>query len=138
METLTIQIPDNLFEYFLEFDSKEEYLQKRSEWKEMYKWLTRAIRHNKKYDRITGKIWHKLMKRMHKKGWTGVYMSWVDDIETYNKGRDEFNARYKVAVTGIPEPVSLLGLDATELLTIRAEMKVESSKQREASLACKS
>ena len=78
------------------------------------------------------------MKRMHKKGWTGVYMSWVDDIETYNKGRDEFNARYKVAVTGIPEPVSLLGLDATELLTIRAEMKVESSKQREASLACKS
>lgn len=150
METLTVQIPDNLSEYFLEFSSKEEYLKKRTEWREIYKWLTKAIRHNKNAFKIELKTRHKILNRMHKKGWDDMHIShcksrltvysWISvkRKEENKEFYDEYHSRCDAALTSTPDKVSLHGLDATELLEIRAKMKVESSKQREASLSCKS
>jgi hypothetical protein len=134
METLTFEIPDDLSDYFLDFSSKEEYLTKRSEWRELYKWLSRAIRHNKKSNKIELKTRAKIMNRMNKKGWNGWYCYPSSNRDEFESGLAEFNSRVQVALSGFPEEVSLYGLDATELLGIRKEMKVESSKQREASL----
>lgn len=135
METLTVQIPSDPASYFLEFDSKEEYLSKRDEWKALYKWLSVAIRHNKQVRKTTIKTRVKIENRMAKRGWVMLpgYIA-ASRTEEYKAGFDQFNERLKSASRDIPARINTEWLDATHLLEIRAEMKEQSKAQREQSL----
>ncbi len=130
METLTIQIPDEPSEYFLEFSSKEEYLKKRDEWKQIYKWLSKAIRHNKNVWKAHIKANAKIHCRMNKKGWNMYRMM---PREEYSAGLAEYNKRVKNATANIPKNVSFY-IDPTQMLEIRKYMKEKSSNQRKLSL----
>lgn len=128
METLTFQVPEDCSAYFLDFSTKEEYFAKRSEWRELYKCLSKAIRHNKAIRKASQKAWAKVYRRMNKKGRNQFSTSL--SREDYSKGREEFSDRLKRANESIPKVVSEMGLDPTELLAIRKLMEEESSKQR--------
>lgn len=135
METLTVQIPEDPSIYFLEFSSKEEYLKKRDEWRTIYKWLSKAIRHNKHVCKARVKANAKIYRRMNKKGW--YLYSLAIGRENYSNGLAEYNERVKKATADIPKELSWDYVDAPQMLEIRQEMKVKSSRQRELSLMAK-
>jgi phage pi2 protein 07 len=138
MEALTVQIPENPSKYFLDFSSKEEYLTKRDEWKAIYKWLSKALRHNKKVYKAYLKANAKVQNRMAKKGWTPYPPYQETKTEKWSAGLSEMRDRVKVATSGIPDGIgTVLCLDATKLLEIRKFMKEDSRKQREESLLSK-
>jgi hypothetical protein len=119
METLTTLIGDNPKEYFLEFSSKEDYLQKVQTWKSLYKLLSYAIRHNKKAHKATLRAQSLVQHRMIKAGkywWATVHYA------EYIKRRDAAFSR--VAKPYLDEPYN-----PTYLLKIRGEMKVKSVRQ---------
>jgi hypothetical protein len=129
METLNLQLQiDCPSEYFLTFSSKDEYLRKREEWKTLYKWLSKVIRHNKAVFKSRQKATAKIEKRMAKKGW--VPWNYTLSREEYSTGLSEFKDRVKTASSGIPEEICTRRLDPTLLLKIRKKMKEESSRQR--------
>ena len=138
METLTVQIPDNPSEYFLDFSSKEEYLTKRDEWRAIYKWLSKALRHNKKVDKAYLKANAKVQNRMARKGWTPYPPYQETKTEKWSAGLSEMRDRVKDATSGITDEIGIARcLNATELLSIRKFMKEYSRKQREKSLLSK-
>lgn len=135
METLTVQIPENPSDYFLEFSSKEEYLKKRAEWREIYKWLSNAIRHNKRIWKAKIKANDKIYRRMKKKGW--YFYTTSLSSEDYLSGKAEYRERVKRATADIPKEISWSYVTATQMLEIRQRMKIESSRQRELSTIAK-
>lgn len=128
METLTFEIPDEPSNYFLEFSSKEEYLRKRDEWRQLYKWLSKTIRQNKKVSKAYQSAFTKIRDRMAKKGWS--YYPSIKS-EDYLKGFSEYETRARNARHNLPKGVSERSLDPTEMLRVRREMKEESRRQRE-------
>lgn len=134
METLTSPVvPSNPREYFLEFSSKEEYLKKRTEWRAIYKWLSKAIRHNKQVDKASARAFSLIEHRMVKSsklpgyGWLGHYL-WSSKIS--EEVKEEVRSRRKLAEAKIPERIKTGWLDATDLLKIRHLMKRKSALQR--------
>jgi hypothetical protein len=133
METLNFEVPRDYRSYFLTFSSKEEYLQKRSEWRTLYKWLSKAIRHNRNVDKAKNRAFNLIELRMIRGGKipahrTAAHFVWSPDCG--KDVREEFHRRLKRSEEGIPKRVSNLHLDPCELLKIRKEMKSESSRQR--------
>jgi hypothetical protein len=103
-------------DFFLEFSSKEEYLSKRSLWRQIYKNLSLEIRHNKNVNKeyframarastnsLSSRSYHQLLKEAYDK---------------IPKSKSEYTKYY----------------DATELLEIRHEQKKLSKEQREKAL----
>lgn len=137
METLTSPIiPSNPREYFLEFSSKEEYLKKRTEWRAIYKWLSNAIRHNKRVLKSEARAFSLVEHRMVKAGKFPGYgyassLHYHCSLGRFSKDSlEEFKSRRKVAEDKIPKPVKTGWLQATDLLEIRKLMKEESVRQR--------
>lgn len=133
METLTPSIPSNPRQYFLEFSSKEEYLTKRTEWRELYKWLSKAIRHNKqvwKADaRASSKIEHRMVKAQKFAGYGYVHPHYCSR-QCSEDSVEEYKSRLKIAKSNIPQRIQTEWLDATDLLEIRRLMKEGSARQR--------
>jgi hypothetical protein len=130
METLTINVPENPSKYFLEFSSKEEYLKKRQEWREIYRYNSVITRYNKRVEKQFIKAKFKIYRRMNKKNW---YFYWSGMTrETYQPGLAEYKERLEKATKNIPKPLYTV-INPTEFLKIRKQMKIESSKQRELS-----
>lgn len=136
METLTPNIPSNPRQYFLEFSSKEEYLSKRSEWRTLYKWLSKAIRHNKRVYKAEARAFSLVEHRMVKAGKLPGYGYASSLYYHCSLGRltkeslEEFISRRKAAEAKIPKPIKTEWLQATDLLEIRKLMKEESVRQR--------
>lgn len=105
LTTLDNQMTYPDYEYFLEFSSKEEYLQKRSEWREAYKNLSDEIRHNKNSCKEVCRFFSETKKP--KKPWNEI----PETIREYT--------RY---------------YDATKMLEIRHQQKALSKEQREKAL----
>ena len=137
METLTSPvIPSDLHEHFLEFSSKEEYLKKRAEWRAIYKWLSVAIRHNKRVDKASARAVSLIEHRMVKSGklpghGCAYHLRYYCSTGRLSKETfEEFDARRKAAEANIPKRIGIGGLDATDLLKIRQIMKEKSCAQR--------
>ena len=130
METLILEISNNPSDFFLNFSTKDEYLKKRQIWRDIYKWLSATIRHNKKVDKAHSKAKAKVYRRMMKKGWCLYSYRCSYDHKT---GLTEYRERLKVATKDIPNQKSQY-VKATDMLKIRKAMKEKSCKQRAASL----
>jgi hypothetical protein len=133
METLNFEVPRDYRSYFLTFSSKDEYLQKRSEWRTLYKWLSKVIRHNRNVDKAKNRAFNLIELRMVKGGKLpscGCMCHYLWSTNLSDETRKEFRNRLKKAEDTIPKRISYLYLDPCELLKIRQEMKSESSRQR--------
>lgn len=133
METLTPEIPSNPRSYFLEFSSKEEYLAKRAEWRELYKWLSKAIRHNKQVwkanARASSMIEHRMVKAQKLPGYGYAHPHYCSR-QCSGESVKEYKSRLKTAKSNIPQRIKTEWLDATDLLEIRKLMKEASAHQR--------
>jgi hypothetical protein len=116
------------YEFFLEFSSKEEYLQKRSLWRETYKNLSLEIRHNKnvnkEYFRAKARVINSLGLN------TRYWYQWEDHQ------RRSYHELLKEECDKIPaSKKEYTGFyDATEMLEIRHQQKELSKEQREKAL----
>lgn len=133
METVIPNIPSNPRQYFLEFSSKSEYLEKRSEWRTLYQWLSKTIRHNKRVHKAYSRTFSLIVHRMVKSSKFSAY-SWKARTFVGSEIKEEFKSRLKVSKTKIPERIETKWLDATDLLEIRKMMKEESMRQRKLQL----
>lgn len=134
MESLIPQIPSNPHQYFLEFASKEEYLEKRAEWRRLYKWLSKAIRHNKRVCRANARassmIEHRMVKAQKLPGYGYVHPHYCSR-QCSEESVEEYRSRLNTAKSSIPQRIKTERLDATNLLKVRQLMKEESIRQRE-------
>ena len=119
METLIAIVGDSPKKYFLEFSSKEEYLQKVQIWKSLYKLLSQAIRHNKKVIKSLLRAQSLVQHRMNKAGNTW----WAADCQK------EYIKRRNAALSRVRKPYLDEPYNPTHLLKTRAEMKAKSIKQ---------
>jgi hypothetical protein len=125
METLTATVGNDPKNYFLEFSSKEEYLQKVQTWKSLYKALSQAIRHNKQRNKKLTSAQSIVQHRMNKAGKATNWWSLVKDNPNYA----EYKRRVELATSGIDKTTMKEPYDPTFLLKIRGEMKVKSTKR---------
>lgn len=122
-------------EFFLEFSSKEEYLYKRSLWRETYKNLSLEIRHNKNVSKITHRNYSKSFEEACK-----IYANNVRDWNFYLKIDEIMNDPLPesgvIKRSELPKSKNEYTkyYDATELLEIRHEQKKLSKEQREQAL----
>ena len=93
------------YSYFLDFSSKEEYLAKRQEWREIYKFLSEELRHNKQVHK-----WQCRRYSNHKKP-----IIFPDPFPVYKKYACDF-------------------INPVKMLEIRHQQKVLSKEQREKAL----
>jgi 2-keto-4-pentenoate hydratase/2-oxohepta-3-ene-1,7-dioic acid hydratase in catechol pathway len=119
METLIETVGSSPKEFFLNFSSKEEYLQKVQVWKSLYKLLSHAIRHNKKASKARLRAQSLVQHRMTKAGKCWFVTS---NYAEYLKRRDK-------ALSMLPNDFLHEPYDPTLLLKIRSEMKVKSVRQ---------
>lgn len=101
--------PDKAREYFLSFQTREQFLALRDEWRALYAYVSGAIRSNRTRGRIL--------------------TSWRDKL-SYRMGKNprptpSYASRLSMATRNAPPAMDLLGHDATELMAIRTEMKAQ-------------
>lgn len=117
--------PSEIVAYFLNFSTKEEYLERRAEWRALYAYLSSAIRSNKNRNRSrqswSDRITYRIMK-------TGDYEKdrWGNPLV---RGSEEHSSRFAMATRNVPPEMDTLGHDPTELLKVRHSMKVEAALQ---------
>lgn len=110
----------SLHSRFLSFNTREQYISSRTDWRQLYAHISSVIRSNKNraksYTRWNAKIRYRMAKK------------------DPNFNPKEFQSRLSMAVRNTP-PERVQEFGATELLSIRAEMKVLAGKQMFANLA---
>lgn len=116
---------DNYEEYFTTFSSKEEYLLKRSEWRDLYRRLSLDIRHNKHVKKEQFRAVSRVEKSLCI---VGQYWYQLPDSKMREYRKELLQEQIK-----IPD-ARRIWYDATELLKVRHEMKDLSRQQREESL----
>ena len=118
-------IKEIFYEFFLEFSSKEEYLLKRSLWREIYKNLSLEIRHNKNVNKEYSRAMARVINSLGLN--TRYWYQWEDHQ------RRSYHQLLKEECDKIPASKKEYTkyYDATELLEIRHEQKKLSKEQRE-------
>lgn len=118
----------NYEEYFTTFSSKEEYLVKRTEWRDLYQRLSEDIRHNKHVHKEHCRAFSKVVRILDIEG---KYWYRLTDLK-----RKQYHEELAKERSKIPNKRIALThwYDPTELLKVRHEMKELSRQQREESL----